>query len=56
MLAEKEIKFKLSLTNEDITKGAGIAVYLEFLRKSGITGLIDKFKEFYFFRINYIII
>ena len=43
MLAEKEIKFKLGLTNEDITPRAGIAVYLEFLRKSGITGLIDKF-------------
>ena len=42
MIPKKEPKFKLGLTEEEITPRAGLAMYHESLDRSGIIDLIDK--------------
>ena len=42
MIPKKEPKFKLELTEEEITPRAGLAMYHESLDRSGIIDGIDK--------------
>jgi hypothetical protein len=42
MIPKKEPKFKLELTEEEITPRAGLAMYHELLERSGIIDGIDK--------------
>ena len=39
MIAQKQLRFKVSLTSEEITPHAGLAFYSEFIDRIGLTSL-----------------
>lgn len=43
MITQRQLSFKLCRTSEDITPHSGLALYDEFLKRSGIKGLIDSY-------------
>lgn len=42
MIKQTQLRFKLGITEDEITARAGLSVYAEFLRGFGIKDLIDK--------------